>query len=102
MSCHGQRGCRADACIGRTPAMGQRLPLRHIASASGVADDMSRRSTRQPWANNGLSRCTPALLNPPEGGRGWRNAADSLAPGNGAAELIAGLSSFAWTQELDE
>jgi hypothetical protein len=44
MSCHGQRGRRADACIGRTPAMGQRLPFRHIASTSGVlqiADDMS-------------------------------------------------------------
>src|SRR5262249_16043801 len=56
------------------------------------------------WANNGLLRCTPLLMNPPglrggfeaqiqrrlrcladapeKGGRGWHNAADSLAPGS--------------------
>ena len=37
---------------------------------------------------HGLSRCTPALLNSPEGQRGWHNAADSLAPGNEAADRV--------------
>jgi hypothetical protein len=73
------------------------------AARASIASVPAARRRGQEWANNGLSRCTPALLNPPEQGhRGWHNAAVLRQGMKPQTELIASLFSFASTQERDE